>query len=326
MAGEFEVIARYFAPLAARAPGAAGLRDDGAVFEPTPGRDLVMSVDAMVAGVHFRPDDPPETVGRKLLRVNLSDLAAMGAAPRGYLLAAAFGGKIDEAWIAAFARGLARDQEIFHIDLYGGDTVATPGAPTFSLTAFGEVEPGRVLRRSGARGGDAVYVSGTIGDGALGLKALSGALPGADEAARAALAARYQLPEPRVALGLALGERGLASAAIDISDGLVADLGHIARTSGLGAVVDAAAVPTSAAAARVLAHEPELRQAILTGGDDYELLFTADPSVATELLELSEYLDLALTRIGSMEPGRGVRVVDAAGREVSLSNGGWTHF
>lgn len=326
MLGEFELIARYFAPLAAGEPGAAGLRDDAALIDPAPGTTLVATVDAMVEGVHFLPEDPAEMLGRKLLRVNLSDLAAMGARPRGYLLVTAFSERIDEAWIAAFVAGLAADQRDFGLGLLGGDTVRTPGPLTLSLTALGEVARGRALARSTARAGDLVYVSGTVGDGALGLKVLRGGLAGLAPAARQALAARYRLPVPRLALGQALAARGLATAAIDVSDGLVADLGHIAETSGLAGEIEAAAVPQSEAARHALAAEPGLREAVLAGGDDYELLFTVAPGRAEEVARLAAELDLPLTRIGTMAAGEGVRALDEAGRPLALDGRGWTHF
>ncbi|MHA1151486.1 MAG: thiamine-phosphate kinase [Alphaproteobacteria bacterium] len=329
MRGEFELIKRYFAPLAEAASGAQGLRNDAALFDPTgpAGEDsLVLTVDAMVAGVHFLPEDPPETVGRKLLRVNLSDLAAMGARPRGYLLAAAFPMGIDEAWIAAFAAGLAEDQALFGVALYGGDTVSTPGPLTLSLTAFGEAPKDRALARATARAGDLVYVSGTIGDGLLGLEALRGGLPDLPEPHRAYLAARYRLPEPRLELGRRLAETGLASAALDVSDGLAADLGHIADESGLAAEIAAGTVPLSPAARAVLESTPERLPELLAGGDDYELLFTVAPGRAGEVAALAAALDLPLTAIGRMAAGSGLRVRDPAGHEVTLEGTGWRHF
>ena len=332
MRGEFELIARYFAPLAEAAPGAQGLRNDAALVDlagpagPTGDHSLVLTVDAMVAGVHFLPEDPPETIGRKLLRVNLSDLAAMGARPRGYLLAAAFPRDIDEAWIAAFAAGLAEDQAIFGVALYGGDTVSTPGPLTLSLTAFGEVPKDRALSRATARAGDLVYVSGTIGDGLLGLEALRGGLPGVPEDHRAYLAARYRLPEPRLELGRRLVEDGLASAALDVSDGLAADLGHIAEESGLAAEIETGAVPLSPAARGVLEAAPERLPELLGGGDDYELLFTAEPGRAGEVAVLAAALDLPLTAVGRMAAGRGLIARDPAGAEVTLEGTGWRHF
>ena len=326
MRGEFELIAKYFAPLAEAAPGAQGLRNDAALFDPTGGDSLVLTLDAMVAGVHFLPEDPPETIGRKLLRVNLSDLAAMGARPRGYLLATAFPKDIDEAWIAAFAAGLAADQARFEVALYGGDTVSTPGPLTLTLTAFGEALGDRTLSRATARAGDLVYVSGTIGDGLLGLEALRGGLPDLAEDHRTYLAARYRLPEPRLELGRRLAEAGLASAALDVSDGLAADLGHIAGESGLASEIEAGAVPLSPAARAVVEAAPERLAGLLGGGDDYELLFTVAPSRAGEVAALARELDLPLTEIGQMAVGRGLRVRDPAGREMALEGAGWRHF
>jgi len=223
---EFDLIARYFAPLAAGAPGALGLLDDAALVDVSPGHRLVVTVDAVVAGVHFLADDPPDLIARKALRVNLSDLAAMGARPLGYFLAAAFADQ-DEPWLAAFAAGLAEDQASFGVALMGGDTVATPGPLTLAITAIGEVRSGRELRRSAAKAGDLIFVTGTLGDGALGLAALRGALPALSGAQRDFLARRYHLPEPRIDFGRALTEEGLALCGMDISDGLGADLGHI---------------------------------------------------------------------------------------------------
>ena len=326
MRGEFELIARYFAPLAEAAPGAQGLLNDAAVFDPARADSLVLTLDTMVEGVHFLAADPPGLIGRKLLRVNLSDLAAMGARPRGYLLATAFPKDLDEAWIAAFAAGLAEDQAVFGIALYGGDTVSTPGPLTLSLTAFGEVPQGRALSRAGARAGDLVYVSGTIGDGALGLRVLRGEYPALTAAERAALAARYQLPEPRLALGEALAAQGLASAAIDVSDGLVADLAHITQASGVAAEVEAGSVPLSPAARAALSSDPALLPGLLSGGDDYELLFSAAPERAGELADLAQALDLPLAPIGRLLAGSGVRVLYQKGREMDLSETGWRHF
>lgn len=326
MLGEFDLIDRYFAPLAAGAPGAFGLRNDAALFNPTAGHHVVVTTDAIVAGVHFLPDDPADLVARKLVRVNLSDLAAMGATARGYVLAIALPPDLGEAWVAAFADGLRVDQDEFGIVLLGGDTVRTPGSLTLALTAFGEVPTGAELTRSGARAGDDIYVSGTIGDGALGLKAVRGELAGLAAADRAALADRYHLPRPRLALGQALAAQGAARAALDVSDGLVADLGHIAAGAGLAAEVDAAAVPLSAAARSALDSDGALREAILCGGDDYELLFTVPPGKTAAMAALATELALPLTRIGRMAAGTGVRVVDAAGEPIPLTKAGWSHF
>lgn len=316
-AGEFELIRRHFAPLAA--PCALELRDDAASLAPPPGRDLVLTVDAMIEGVHFLPDDPPSLVARKLLRVNLSDLAAKGAVPLGYLLTTAWTAELPEAWIAEFARGLGEDQRAFDCPLLGGDTVSTPGPLSFTLTALGHVAPGAMLRRSGARPGDLVFVSGTLGDGALGLRAIRGELPQLDEAARAFLADRYRLPQPRTALGPRLV--GLASAAMDVSDGLLADLGHVAEASGVAAVVEAARIPLSPAGKR--AGQLDLA---LAGGDDYEVLFTAPQAAAAAVEALAGELALPLARIGRIEAGAGVTAVNDQGAPIVLGSAGWRHF
>jgi thiamine-monophosphate kinase len=324
--GEFELIAEYFAPLAGGEAGALGLADDAALLTPPAGRDLVLTVDAMIEGVHFLPDEPPNLVARKLLRVNLSDLAAMGAVPLGYLLTAAWPETKDEAWIAGFAAGLAEDQAVFPVHLLGGDTTRTPGPLALSLTAVGSVPAGAGLRRGTARAGDLLFVSGAIGDSALGLKILRGELTVRDGKDRAALVGRHRLPEPRLALGQALLEEGFATAAIDISDGLVADVGHIAEASGLAARIEAADMPLSAAAGRAVARDPDLRGAIFGGGEDYELAFAAPPERAGEIAALAERLGLPITRIGDLASGEGVRLVDEAGRDVPLASAGWTHF
>lgn len=316
-AGEFELIRRHFAPLAAAS--ALGLRDDAATLAPPPGSDLVLTVDAMVQGVHFLPDDPPELVARKLLRVNLSDLAAKGARPLGYLLTAAWTPELPEDWIAAFARGLGEDQRQFDCPLLGGDTVSTPGPLWFSLTALGHVSAGRMLRRDGARPGDLVFISGTLGDGAIGLCAIRGELPQLDEADRAYLADRYRLPQPRVALGPRL--LGLATAAMDVSDGLLADLGHIAEASAVAATIEAERVPLSPAGFRAARLD-----LALSGGDDYEILFAAPPDAEAAVVALSGELGLPLTRIGRIEAGAGVTAVNAAGAPIVLRSAGWKHF
>ena len=310
--GEFVRIARYFKPLAG--PGALGLSDDAAVFTPPAGRALVVAADAMVAGVHFLPDDPPDLVARKLLRTNLSDLAAMGAIPFGYLLTVSVPRGTPDAWFAAFSAGLAQDQANFGVTLLGGDTTSTTGPVSLSLTIMGSVAPGQALRRSGARAGDGVWVSGTIGDGALGLLAAQGVIEDAY------LADRYRVPQPRMALGAAL--HGIAHAAMDISDGLVQDLGHICRESGLAADIEAALVPLSDAARRVGRLE-----LCLTGGDDYELLLAVPPAQEAALLATARAAGIPVTRIGTFRAGEPrVTVTDNEGAGMSLSRGGWSHF
>jgi len=319
MLGEFDFIAKRLRPLAAGTAAALDLEDDAALLDPSPGMSLVVTKDAMVAGVHFLEDDPPGQIAQKLLRVNLSDLAAMGAAPVGYLLALARPKVLTDDWLADFCQGLAEDQAEFGIGLLGGDTVSTPGPLTLSLTALGQVPKGQALRRRGARTGDDLFVSGTLGDAALGLLVLQGKVD-PPAAARAFLIERYRLPQPRLALGQAL--RGLAYAAIDISDGLLADLGHILETSGVGAELLADQLPLSAAARDL----PGVRDAALAGGDDYELLFAVPRERRGEIPALARRLDLQLTRIGRIEAGSGLRIVDAGGREIRSPRAGWQHF
>ena len=327
--GEFERIAQFFAPLTQGFPGALGLTDDAALISLPPGRDLAVTTDTIVAGVHFIGDEPPGLIAAKLLRVNLSDLAAMGATPLAYTLNVALPANIDDDWLKAFADGLAADQRAFESGLVGGDSVSTPGPVTLTLTAMGSVETGRALRRSGAQTGDIVYVSGTIGDGALGLNLLRGELSGLAPDQAQELIGRYRLPRPRVGLGVRL--LGLASAAIDISDGLAADLGHILEASGgegagpAGAEIEAAIVPLSPPAAKALSADPRLMETILTGGDDYELLFTAAPGYAGRVAALARDLSLPLTPIGRITASGGLRVAGADGKAMALVRRGWTH-
>jgi thiamine-monophosphate kinase len=327
--GEFELIARYFAPLARGFPGAFGLLDDAAVIAPPPGHDLVAKTDAIVGGVHFLHDDPPDLIARKALRVNLSDLAAKGAVPRAYMLDIMLPITVNEDWIATFARGLAEDQNEYGVHLIGGDTDSTPGPVTIAIMAFGDVATGRILRRGGARIGDTVFVTGTIGDGALGLKVLRGKLAHLDTKAANFLVDRYRLPRPRVTRGPRLV--GLASAALDVSDGLLADLRHICEASELAAVIEGPRVPLSTAVRAALATNSEHITTVLTGGDDYEILFTAPPAALNELIELSQALDVPITAIGRMEsPSVGeqtqITVLDESGEHLIFDRSGWTHF
>jgi len=311
---EFALIARHFRPLAG--PGALDLGDDAALLVPPKDRDLVLTVDAMVAGVHFLPDDPPDLVGRKLLRVNLSDLAAKGATPLGYLMTVSAPRDTPDAWFAGFAAGLAADQAAFAITLLGGDTTSTPGPVSLSLTAVGHVAPGRMVHRAGAQAGDGIWVTGTIGDGALGLAVARGKL--ADPTGH--LLDRYRLPRPRLGLPIA----GIASAAMDVSDGLVQDLGHLCRAAGLAATIEAALVPLSDAAR---AAGPAWLTTCLTGGDDYELLLAVPPAHEAALRQAAQASGIPVTRIGSFHPGApGVMIHDSAGQAIPLDRPGWSHF
>ena len=271
--GEDRLIARYFKPLATH-PGAFGLIDDAAIIAPPAGCDLVLTADGIVGGVHFFPDDPPDAVARKALRVNLSDLAAKGAKPLGFLLTLALPKEIGDAWLAPFARGLGADAELFGCPLLGGDTVRTPGPVTISIAAFGAVPHGKMVRRAGAEPGDRVVVTGTIGDAALGLllRRDAGAAErwGLARDQRDHLAARYLVPQPRNAIAEFLGN--YASAAMDVSDGLAGDLAKLCRASGVDAQVETARVPLSDAARAAVAKEPALIETVVTGGDDYEVL------------------------------------------------------
>jgi thiamine-monophosphate kinase len=327
--GEFELIARYFAPLARGFPGAFGLLDDAAVIAPPPGHELVAKTDAIVVGVHFLHDDPPDIIARKALRVNLSDLAAKGAVPRAYMLDIMLPKTVTEEWIAAFARGLAEDQNEYGVHLIGGDTDSTPGPLTIAIMAFGDVATGRMLRRGGARAGDTVFVTGTIGDAALGLTVQRGSLANLDTNAAHVLVDRYRLPRPRVTLGPLL--IGIANAALDVSDGLLADLGHLCEASELTAVIEAPLVPLSTAVRAVLATNAGHITTVLTGGDDYEILFTAPPEAVNELAELSRTLDVPITAIGrmrspSIEKRRQITVLDESGEPLIFDRSGWTHF
>ncbi|MFO1036125.1 MAG: thiamine-phosphate kinase [Geminicoccaceae bacterium] len=316
--GEFEFIDRLLKPLASAAPGALSLADDAALVDVPDGHQLVVAKDAMVEGVHFLPGDPPATIAQKLLRVNLSDLAAMGAEPLGYLTVLARPPHLADAWLEGFAAGLGADQTLFGCHLLGGDTVSTPGPLSLALTILGTVPRGRALLRSGARPGDDLWVSGELGDAALGLRVLRGlAVP---EDVALGLVDRYRVPRPRLALGRAL--RGLATAAIDVSDGLLADLGHIASTSKVAATLNTASVPLSDMADGI----PGALEAALTGGDDYEVLFTAPADRRADVEAAGHTAATSVTRIGSIAEGSGVTALDAKGAMIPLRRAGWRHF
>jgi thiamine-monophosphate kinase len=320
--GEFEFIARLLRPLASSFPGAFELGDDTARVPLPPGEELVVKTDALVCGVHFLPNHPPGRVAQKALRVNLSDLAAAGARPVAYQMALVLPDHIDDVWLEAFCAGLAADQTTYGIALCGGDTASTPGALTISMTVLGAAPPDKVLGRGGARPGDLVFVSGTIGDGALGLLADTGRLPEADDAGQAFLVDRYLLPQPRLALGMRL--RGVASACMDVSDGLAGDLGHIAARSAVQAVIDAERVPLSAAAAAVTARKPVLLETVLTGGDDYELLFTAPAERRESIATIASSTGVPITEIGRIKQGDGV-IVRKDGTPLALNRPGYRH-
>ena len=321
--GEFELIARYFAPLAREFEGAGGLQSDNAFLPANARRDLVVKTDTIVAGVHFLVDELPGRVAAKALRVCLSDLAAGGAMPFVYQLSLALPTNWQEAWVAAFAKGLAADQRRFGIVLCGGDTVVTPGPLTITITAFGRVARGKGVTRAGARAGDELWVSGTIGDGALGLLAAQGALPALTARQRAHLEDRYRLPQPRSTLGPLLP--GIATAMADVSDGLLADAGHIADASRLAVSIEREDVPLSPAARAAVTADPRLWANVLGGGDDYELVISVPVRRRTVLQAAAGSAGIRITRIGRLSSGTGVAVT-AGGRAITVPRQGYVHF
>jgi thiamine-monophosphate kinase len=303
--------------------GAYGLLDDVAIVPAKAGMDLVVTKDTIVEGVHFLPSDPPEMVARKLLRVNVSDIAAKGAKPAGYFLSAAFRKDGAAACALAFARGLARDQALFGMTLFGGDTVTTPGPATYSCTMFGYALRGRVIRRGGAKPGDDLWVTGTIGDSGAGL-ALWRDASAPDTPDARWLKTRYQLPEPPVAFGAGL--TGLASAAMDVSDGLAQDAGHLAQVSGVALRIEIGSVPLSPQLMRIQGDTLPIRQAAVQAGDDYQILFTAPPRKRAAIEALAAKNIVRATRIGRAETGTGVDLRDKKGRRIRLKRTGYTHF
>ena len=322
--GEDSLIARYFKPLATD-PGAFNLGDDAAILNAS-GEDTVVTTDAIVEGVHFLADDPPDTVARKALRVNLSDLAAKGATPAGFVLTLALRAA-DDAWLTLFARGLGSDAGLFSCPLLGGDTVSTPGPLTISITAFGRVPAGGMVRRSGAKPGDRVVVTGTIGDAALGLDILKGGAAAAlaDAGAKAMLIGRYRVPQPRNALAKAV--RDHAHAAIDVSDGLAGDLAKLCGASGVSAVIDAPSIPLSAATAALLARGTVGIETIVSGGDDYEILCAIPEDSFEAFVQAAGQAGVAVTSIGMVVAGSSVpRFLDGEGAELALPRLSYSHF
>ncbi|MGH6876916.1 MAG: thiamine-phosphate kinase [Rhizomicrobium sp.] len=322
--GEFELIAKLFAPLARDAPGAFGLTDDVAVLAPPAGMDVVLKTDSLIEGVHFLRNDPASTVAQKALRRALSDLAAKGVEPCAYLLALALPCWPDITWLRELARGLAADQAEFGVSLLGGETNATPGPLTITVTAIGYVPEGALIRRNGARSGDLIFVTGAIGDAGGGLSLLREEENEVSADARNCLVSRYRLPVPRLAFGLAL--RGLASASIDVSDGLLADIGHIAETSHVRIEIDAGHVPLSAFLRELWGDDLEARKRASGAGDDYEIAFTAPPSAVEALRASARRTATAVTKIGRVALGGGVALLDLSGTEIEVERRGYTHF
>ncbi|MGC2223222.1 MAG: thiamine-phosphate kinase [Methylocella sp.] len=326
---EDELIATYFAPLAG--PGAFGLRDDAALVAQKPGHDIVATKDMSIAGVHFFADDPPGAVARKSLRVNLSDLAAKGAEPAGFLLGLALPEDWTAHWLAGFAQGLGADAAAYKCPLLGGDTVKSPGPLIVSITAFGTVPAGKMVMREGVAAGDRIYVTGTIGDAALGLEFRLDAAQDTEwtqcvsQADAAYLAGRALLPEPRLALREAL--RAHAHASIDISDGFAGDLAKMLRLTGMTAEVAAADVPLSDAARKILRDAPYLLETILTGGDDYEILCAVPPSQSAAFEVCADAAGISAHQIGAARPSNAPPVFkDAEGRSLVLARPSFRHF
>jgi len=323
LSAEDRLIAELFAPLATH-PGALGLTDDAAFLAAEPGTEIVLTTDAIVAGVHFFPEDDARDVARKALRVNLSDLAAKGAEPRGFLVSLALPVDIGSDWLGRFAQGLREDIETYQCPLLGGDTDRTPGPIGVSVAMVGVVPKGSMVRRAGAKPGDLIFVTGSIGDAALGLQLFKGANWNLTEAQREHLLSRYLLPQPRNALAEAV--RTHASAAMDVSDGLAGDLTKLCRVSQVAATVEVARVPLSDAARAAIAADPALRETALTGGDDYEILCTVPPEKADSFRAVAQSAGIAVTGIGTIAAGQGARFLDANGQALTFSKLAFSHF
>jgi thiamine-monophosphate kinase len=320
---EDRLIARFFEPIATN-PGALGLSDDAAFIKPPAGCDLVLKTDAIVGGVHFFPEDAARSVASKALRVNLSDLAAKGARPLGFLLTLALPKDIGDDWLEGFAQGLRGDSVLFACPLFGGDTDRTPGPITVSIAMFGSVPEGTMVRRAGAGAGDRVFVSGTIGDATLGLMARKGKDWKLTEQQRLHLASRYLLPQPRNALAEAV--RTHASAAMDISDGLVGDFSKLCRASGVGAEIQVSRIPLSDAAKAVVAADPAALEAALTGGDDYEIVCTVSQAKAEGFRTAAKTAKVPVTEIGEIKAGEGARFLAGDGSALAFKRTSFSHF
>jgi thiamine-monophosphate kinase len=332
--GEDAIIQEHLAPLAAGYPGALGLKDDCATITPTPGHDIVLKTDPIASSIHFLPDDPPADIGWKALAVNVSDLAGKGALPRAYLMALSFPEAPTRGWMGAFVSGLAEAQGAFGMHLIGGDTDRRPGPVTISITVLGEVPTGRMVLRGAARPGDVLFVTGVLGQAALGLSLLKepllGARWGLDEAAVQAAVNKYRRPQPRLALRDAL--RCYASAAMDLSDGLAKDLGRMCRASGTGATVSMEALPREVVSKAAVSADPSRWIDVLAGGDDYEVLVAVRPHDAAAFEASANAAGavaaepFSVARIGEVTAGEAVTFLDQVGNPFALPRTGWDHF
>ncbi len=317
MTGEFDLISTYFSPLAG--PEGLKLIDDAACIPASSSDDIIVTKDMLVESVHFRSLDQAKSIAYKALAVNISDCVAKGAKPYLYWLGLALPNSIDEDWIRDFSTGLGEAQATFDCQLAGGDTTSTAGPTVISITLLGTVPKGQMIKRSGARVGDDVYVTGTLGDAALGLWCLEN-----DRPEKSALIAAYQKPSPPVIFGQAV--RDLASSSADVSDGLIADAGHIATASGVGVVLRQIDLPVSADARQLLQTEPGLWPKVWAGGDDYQIVFTASVKLREQLCRLAQQSATSVTRIGTISAGPGVQLLDQDGQTVQVTSGGFTHF
>ncbi len=328
---EFDLIEKYFKPLASAESGAGELANDAAVLSPKEGHHLVVTMDTLVSGVHFFEFTPPDFIAAKSLRVNLSDLAAMGAEPAWYTLSLSLPNAADgiygDNWLDSFAQALQVEQTHYGITLVGGDTVSTPGPLSLSITAMGWVKTGQAMKRSSARPGDIIYVSGAIGDATLGLAVIHGKFSELESSSLEILTERHNRPRPRLDLGQRLF--GLASAAIDISDGLVQDLGHICLSSKVTATIHADNIPLSAVGQSITEIYPEMTGMMISGGDDYELLFCVPTERQQAVASLAEELNLSLTPIGvvdTLSVGKPVKVLNREGQELKIPTTGYRHI
>jgi len=324
---EDRLIARYFKPLA-KHPAALGFNDDAAAIAPPPGCDLVLKTDGVIVGVHVFADDPPDAIARKALRMNLSDLAAKGAAPLGFLMSIALPKDVAESWVAQFAEGLGADADHYGCPLLGGDTDRTPGPAAVNIFAFGTVPHGRMVLRGGAKPGDRVVVTGSIGDAALGLALRRDASLRTrwrlDQRGHDHLAGRYLLPQPRNAIADMLREH--ASGAMDVSDGLAGDFAKLCRASNVAGEIDVARVPLSDAARAALAADPAMIETVVTGGDDYEILASMPASRVEPFRQAAGDAGVAVTEIGAITAGEGACLLDGNGRALRFAHPSYSHF
>lgn len=326
--GEDDLIQKAFAPLASSFAGALGLMDDCAFLSPPDGADLVLTADAVAAGVHFFPDDDPSDIAWKALAVNVSDLIAKGARPLVYLSVLSFPERPEQAWLDGFTRGLAEAQSAFGLQLAGGDTDRRPGPLSVSVTAIGAGPRGRMVRRATGRAGDVLFVSGTVGDSALGLllrqdQARRDAM-GLDEAGASFLLGRYLRPQPPLSLAPLLPD--YATAAMDVSDGLAKDCGRLAHASGVGAEIEIARLPLSNAARIAVSRMPALLETVLAGGDDYQVLGAVEANRANDFVAEAAHCGVTVTPIGRLVAGSGLSILDPDGRTFVVRRSGWDHF